>query len=104
MDADNVMSPFEYDVNPWNGWDVNDDYANNTGDGIDRRLVWGCERPELLITETLAFHDRRVADTDFDDGNGKKRSLDPTKEAIARQLRSSSPSTGLSLLRALLHG
>ena len=25
--------------------------------------VWGCKRPELLITETLAFHDRRTQDT-----------------------------------------
>src|SRR5690606_28264180 len=21
-DADGIMTPFEYDVNPWNGWDV----------------------------------------------------------------------------------
>ena len=25
-----------------------------------RGVVWGAERPELLITETLAFHDRRT--------------------------------------------
>ena len=25
-------------------------------------MVWGAERPELLITETLAFHDRRTED------------------------------------------
>ena len=30
--------------------------------------MWGCERPELLITETLAFHDRRTEDLDNDDG------------------------------------
>ena len=24
--------------------------------------VWGCKRPELLISETLAFHDRRTQD------------------------------------------
>ena len=28
-----------------------------------RGLVWGCERPELLMTETVAFHDRGTADT-----------------------------------------
>ena len=27
-----------------------------------RGLVWGAERPELLITETMAFHDRRTED------------------------------------------
>ncbi len=30
----------------------------------ERRLVWGAEHPELIITETLAFHDRRVKDED----------------------------------------
>ena len=30
--------------------------------------VWGCERPELLITETLAWHDRRTED--LTDGGG----------------------------------
>ncbi len=34
-------------------------------------MVWGCESPELLITESLAFHDRRVKDTDKD-STGKK--------------------------------
>lgn len=28
-----------------------------------RGVVWGAERPELLITETFAFHDRRTEDT-----------------------------------------
>ena len=29
-------------------------------------MVWGCERPELLITETLAFHDLRQEDLKID--------------------------------------
>ncbi len=32
-----------------------------------RGVVWGAERPELLITETLAFHDRRTEDETFED-------------------------------------
>lgn len=32
---------------------------------IDGYEVWGCERPELLITETFAFHARMTEDTDF---------------------------------------
>ena len=28
------------------------------------RLVWGMERPDLLLTETLSFHDLGIADTD----------------------------------------
>ena len=31
-------------------------------DGVD---VWGCERPELLITETFAFHARMTEDTEL---------------------------------------
>ncbi|MCA9122872.1 MAG: hypothetical protein H6822_27410 [Planctomycetaceae bacterium] len=52
------------DIGPWSVdgylgagfWGASDDA------GPERALVWGCERPELLITETLAFHDRRVED------------------------------------------
>jgi hypothetical protein len=73
-DADSIMTPFEYDMNPFNGWTVDgivgtadDDTASNP----DRRLVWGCESPDLLLTSTLAFHDCRVADTAWDDNEGK---------------------------------
>ena len=44
-----------------------------TDEGGDRRVVWGSEYPELIITETLAMHDRRVIDSDKDDGPGEKR-------------------------------
>ena len=39
-----------------------------------RGIVWGAERPELLITETLAFHDRRTENllsTDSTGGHGE---------------------------------
>jgi hypothetical protein len=53
-DGDSVMTRFEYDpaFRPNNAvWSPGaDDY------------VWGCERPELLLTETLAWHDRRTDD------------------------------------------
>ena len=60
-DGDSVMTRFQYDpsfappgTTPWSPGP--DDY------------VWGCERPELLITETLAWHDRQ---TDDDSVGGK---------------------------------
>lgn len=34
-------------------------------------VVWGCERPELLITETIALHDRRTSDLPAPAGVGK---------------------------------
>lgn len=42
----------------------------------ERGLVWGMETPGVLLTETLAFHDRGVKDTDQDNGampNGGKK-------------------------------
>ena len=35
-------------------------------DDFGMRLVWGMERPDLLLTETLAFHDLGIADTSYD--------------------------------------
>ncbi len=62
-DPDPFMTPFEYDVLPFNDRPI-DGLLGSADDGaLDRRLVWGCEAPELLLTETLAFHDRRVEDT-----------------------------------------
>jgi hypothetical protein len=68
-DRDSIMTGFEYDVSPFTDdnagivgtWDVDSDPT--TDDNMtDPHIVWGCERPELLITETLAFHDRRTED------------------------------------------
>lgn len=82
-DRDGVMTPFEFDVNPFNGWQVDGDPRNrgtdqvdNDGDGSideadeqepERFVVWGTEYPDLLLTENIAFHDRRVKDTQHDD-------------------------------------
>lgn len=101
MDPDNICTPFEYDVNPFVFDDTTNSPSLQYGSqkvnlafevdgmldsrGISdpqstdhqgthpwRRLAWGCEAPALLITETLAFHDRRVADTK-NDPSGKDR-------------------------------
>ena len=40
-------------------------------DDFGMRLVWGMERPDLLLTETLAFHDLGIADTTGDDDTGE---------------------------------
>ena len=76
-DTDAVMTPFVFDVDPFdgNGWgarNITDTWGLFNGSPnefgsisshADYRLAWGMERPDLLLTETLAFHDRRVADT-----------------------------------------
>lgn len=64
-DPDNIMTAFEYDENPFDGWDVDGDIRSTSTDNshAQRAVVWGMERPDLLITETLAWHDRRTTDT-----------------------------------------
>jgi hypothetical protein len=59
MDRDSIMTPFPFDETPWDGW-------NEPPMTDITHVVWGCERPELLITETLAIHDRRTEDLDSD--------------------------------------
>lgn len=84
-DRDSIMTCFEYDMEPFvdndgdmstspynpaanqipGTWDVDGNPA--TVENIPtRRVVWGCEYPDLLLTETLSFHDRRVANTNRD--------------------------------------
>jgi hypothetical protein len=61
-DRDSIMTPFDYDPNF-----AHDNPTTSGGitgwnpPGVPYR-VWGCERPELLLTETLALHDRRTQD------------------------------------------
>ena len=80
-DPDGIMTAFEYDTNLADGWDVNGDPKTmvdpmgNTVAGTEPTagLVWGCEQPELLLTETMLLHERRVADTNLDP-SGRTRS------------------------------
>lgn len=105
-DRDAVMTPFEYDLTPFrddesttntlrNPWNVNGDLATKWDNGSSsnivgvegetamgvspyRRVVWGAEAPELLLSETLAFHDRRTKDTKWDvDTKSRFSTTDP---------------------------
>ncbi len=123
-DRDAIMTPFEFDIQPFvdndstpdgSTWDVNGLLENtSTEDGLFppgmlpnannpnnstedttsrptfRGLVWGMEAPELLLTETLAFHDLRVADTDKDTGMGMtkdKKTTDSPPDPTFDQVR-----------------
>ena len=91
-DSDAIMTPFEYVTNPFAyGWNVDGNVVTDetqtpgsvqnptTQQNPGRRVVWGCEYPELLLTETLAFHDRRTADTALD-ASLKKRTDSPNPD------------------------
>ncbi|HWB00265.1 MAG TPA: hypothetical protein VG713_17345, partial [Pirellulales bacterium] len=119
-DRDTAMTPFEFDIYPFTqgnpylvdanpddgiddsvwvpgGWDVdgvlgtaaaplNDDNASYRGQ------VWGMEYPELLLTETLAFHDKGIADTDQDAStNG---AINPPTSKAKFSTGKPSPNTG----------
>lgn len=91
-DRDATMQPFEYDLNPWDGWDVNHILDDDTlpGGRVENpaltRVAWGVERPEMVISETLANHDRRTEDRDDDNGANPDFSVaqggaDPTTDS-----------------------
>jgi hypothetical protein len=85
MTPDSIMTPFEYDENPFTaaGWRVDGrigiaGYPSLDDAATYRGLVWGCKSPDLLLTENINFHDRRAADTDMDPTNKKRTdSTDP---------------------------
>ncbi len=56
-DPDGIMTRFEYDSNPFNGWNAT--LANSTEYGV----VWGSESPSLVISETFATHVKGLRDT-----------------------------------------
>ena len=69
-DPDSINTRFEFDPQPWDA----DGYNPPTTDGNPlaadgsnaANFVWGCERPELLITESLAGHIRNTENIDAD--------------------------------------
>lgn len=81
-DPDSIMTGFEYDLDPFdsNGWAVDGDLATtNDPAGANRRVVFGVEYPDLVLSEAIAFHDKRLKDTAID-GTMKKRKK-PDQEA-----------------------
>lgn len=51
QDADSIMTGYEYDPNPKDGWTVDGDLSTAEP---NRQIVWGAERPELVIAQTIA--------------------------------------------------
>ena len=54
QDGDSAMTRYEYDPEPLDGWDVDGDPATDDS-GATRATVWGGERPDVIITQTLAW-------------------------------------------------
>jgi hypothetical protein len=83
-DPDSIMTGFKYVNDPFgpNGWNINANLADTSDilPGVSG-VVWGVERPELLITETITGHDRRTTDETDDQYMGMNNgSTGPPKE------------------------
>jgi hypothetical protein len=50
-DGDSTITPFDYDHNILDGWDADGDANTPDSSGV----VWGVERPEILIMQTSAW-------------------------------------------------
>ncbi len=91
-DADSVMTPFRYDTNPFDGNPPPPAATSSAGltpqqqaqKGLTWDEVWGMEHPELLLTETLAFHDRRAEDTDLEENGAKLDGTPPDTDLDQR--------------------
>jgi hypothetical protein len=65
-DGDSAMTRFPFDEDPFDlGSQSNLPFEWEPQPG---NVVWGMEFPELQLTESLAFHDKRTKDTDQDNG------------------------------------
>jgi hypothetical protein len=53
-DADSRVIPFEYDTDPRNGWGQDGNVITNSPTA-ERGVVWGAERPEIVIREAFAW-------------------------------------------------
>ena len=54
-DADSTMTPFEFDTNIFNGWDVDGDVTTFTGETERGEIIWGLERPEIVVTSAVGW-------------------------------------------------
>ncbi|MDA7978417.1 MAG: hypothetical protein MPJ50_06565, partial [Pirellulales bacterium] len=83
LDRDSIMTAFEYDADPFTDndgdgitWDVDGDIA--TQEPVEtRRVVWGLEKPAMVLSETWAFHDNRTRDTEDEGGPGNGEFVQP---------------------------
>ncbi len=72
VDRDNIVTKFECDINPNDGWGLNDDPYDNTGDTVANQFyVYGVEQTGLTLSEAAAVRSEEVSSnlsfTEWDD-------------------------------------
>ena len=78
-DPDSIHTQFVYDPSPWDadGFTPSFDAADAQGRVFPTFSVWGAERPELLLTETLAVHIQNTERNAADDGYEQRLRPEP---------------------------
>ena len=82
-DPDSIMTRFEFDPDPFDagGW-------STPGNGVNQdNVVWGVEEPQLVFSESLAFHDVRVRDTNRDSTGEYKKESQNASDITTDQVR-----------------
>ncbi|MDR3234489.1 MAG: hypothetical protein LBT46_12645 [Planctomycetaceae bacterium] len=94
IDPDQIMTPFVFSTAPWTStpYDNEDDIAkviasNPNSLSADIKLIWGFEKPEMALTETLAVHNRGVADSDKETPGGKRTGGDSGEKDFDQVIR-----------------
>ncbi|HBJ38470.1 MAG TPA: hypothetical protein DDZ51_27695 [Planctomycetaceae bacterium] len=72
-DPDSIMTRFVFDPNPFDGWSPPSEQEIALNPLMQRNVVWGVESPELIFSESLAFHDVRVRSTNRANTTGGPR-------------------------------
>ncbi len=81
LDADNVMTEFEYDEDLSNGWNLDDDPTTTGEPDSAARTVYGMEAQQLTFSEVVAIHadvsaltgDHNATRYNENDSNGDRR-------------------------------
>ncbi len=86
-DPDSIMTRFVFDSDPFdaNGWNPPADLSTNPASA--EFVVWGVESPELLLSESMAFHDVRLRDDDRDNGPGNTKDDNGNPDDDSDQVR-----------------
>lgn len=86
-DPDSSMTRFVFDPTPFDttGWSPPADSFATPAPSTS--VVWGVEEPQLLFSESLAYHDVRLRDSNRDDDMQTTKSDTPTPDEDSDQVR-----------------
>ncbi len=90
QDPDSIMTGYEYDPTPLAAWDVDGDISTQEP---GRAIVWGAERPELVIAQTVVSNTNQLHVVLNHPWNAvfSTGTVSTVAEPVASELRGSAP-------------